>query len=68
MAFGPAGLSCVGRLRRPRHERRRFAATRFKSAQRQMKKPIPMGPALFIFGSGGVICAVPTVPIRVRVK
>jgi hypothetical protein len=34
----------------------------------KMKKPVPLGPALFIFGSGGVICTVPTVPQRVRVK
>jgi len=32
----------------------------------KMKKPVPMGPALFICGSGGVICPVPTAWARVR--
>jgi hypothetical protein len=41
---------------------------RAKEKIAKMKKPAPLGPALFIFGSGGVICAVPTVAKRIQLK
>jgi len=35
---------------------------------KKIGQPLFEGPAFFVIGSGGVICAVPTVPTRVRLK
>jgi len=55
LAFAAAPLSYVGRLRRPRHEPaplRGCAGSRVSCHAPKMKKPVPLGPALFILVAG----------------